>query len=237
MPDSHDLTNTPPGSFYYYLRRPKRGYHDSIDEWEKSIRTRIDSGELSEVDGLWELVDVHKENGDTDAIRECITEILDLNPDSEMSARCHHAFGCLAEQCSDYPSAVLHYRIALSFLPANDLIAYWVHNNLGYSLCMLSNFAEAAIECNKAIVIDPTRHNAHKNLGIALAGLGDNAEAAKCFYRATKANAADPRSLKLLEELYQEHPELNTDIQGFKDMLDDCRLCVNTYDSLRNNWC
>ena len=46
--------------------------------------------------------------------------------------------------------------------------------------------------------IDPSRPNAHKNLGISLAGQSQYREAAQCFVTATQVNAADPRALRLL---------------------------------------
>jgi tetratricopeptide (TPR) repeat protein len=59
------------------------------------------------------------------------------------------------------------------------------------------------------IAINPDRHNAYKNLGIALQGLGKHREAAQCLVTATQKNANDPRATEHLLRLLEIHPELN----------------------------
>ena len=54
----------------------------------------------------------------------------------------------------------------------------------------------------------PWAPNAHKNLGVALAGLGNHLEAAHTWKHATMVYPPDPRSLQLLYGLVQEHPEV-----------------------------
>jgi hypothetical protein len=71
--------------------------------------------------------------------------------------------------------------------------------------------------------VDASRPNAHKNLGIALAGQGAYREAAKCFVTATQANATDSRAFRLLEDLVKQHPELEFE---FGDELEACRQAV-----------
>ena len=87
----------------------------------------------------------------------------------------------------------------------------------------MGQFAEGEIYCRKALEIDPNRPNAHKNLGIALAGQGHYHDAARCFVAATQANAADPRAFRLLQDLVNEHPELEFEFQG---ALAACRKAV-----------
>src|SRR5207249_4331376 len=85
---------------------------------------------------------------------------------------------------------------------------YFINNNLGFSLNTLEQFAAGEKYCRRAIEIDPNRPNAYKNLGIALTGQGQYHDAAKCFVTATQVNAADPRALRLLQDLINQHPEL-----------------------------
>lgn len=237
MPDDKSLDEVPSGSFYYFVRSPQSARYDSAEEWEADVRHKIDNGDISKTDGLWELVHVFKSEGRPDKIKRCVTEIMEGDSDPETKANCYHAFGCLAEQEGDFLVAAAYYRKAIeSFQSNKGSMTYWIHNNLGYSLIMLSRFQDAVVECQKAIEIDPTRQNAYKNLGLALTGLGQFVEAAKNYIKATKANAADPRSLTLLEELYRSRPELADDFEGFESALDDCRYCVNTYDKLRDSW-
>jgi tetratricopeptide (TPR) repeat protein len=75
-------------------------------------------------------------------------------------------------------------------------------------------FSEGENYCRKAIEIDPNRPNAHKNLGISLAGRGQYQDAARCFIAATQANAADARAFRLLQDLLKQHPELEFEFQG-----------------------
>lgn len=221
MPDIHELDDAPAGSFFYHLRTPKPGGHDT-------------AGETSTTDGLWELIETYKEAGRPDKIKECVNEILAGAPDHETAARCHHTLGCLFEQEWEFQAAVSHYRKAASFKPENRSLAYWIHNNLGYSLNIVKQFTEAAAECRQAIEIDPTRSNAFKNLGLALTGMGQFTEAVRSYFRATKANAADPRSLALLEQLVHDHPDLLNEIDDIQGILEECRNCANTYNTMHD---
>ena len=100
---------------------------------------------------------------------------------------------------------------------------YYLHNNLGYSLNQLGRFEEGELYCRRAIGITSKPQNAHKNLGLALQGQGKYAEAAGCFVTATQANASDGRSVKHLEELIQQHPELEFE---FGPLLQKCKVAV-----------
>ena len=70
------------------------------------------------------------------------------------------------------------------------------------------------------------RHNAYKNLGVSLAGQGDYANAADNFISATKANAADGRALKLLEQLFVEHPDIKAEMPEIEERIQACRAAV-----------
>jgi tetratricopeptide (TPR) repeat protein len=60
--------------------------------------------------------------------------------------------------------------------------------------------------CLEAMAIDPGRHNAHKNLGIALEGLGRYAEAAQSYGMAARLCPQDRRAHDLLEKLKRARP-------------------------------
>lgn len=57
-------------------------------------------------------------------------------------------------------------------------------------------------------MIDPYRHNAHKNLGVALEGRGRFNETAQSHLAAAELCPADPRALGLLVDLLDKHPEI-----------------------------
>ena len=90
----------------------------------------------------------------------------------EAKARYVLEMGKFMERTRDYPAAVRYYRKALALKPTGIVVRYFINNNLGFSLCAVGDFSEAEIYCRKAIEIDPGRPTGHKNLGIALAGLG-----------------------------------------------------------------
>jgi len=131
----------------------------------------------------------------------------------------------MMEAVQDYEAAVRYYKEAFALEPVQADVWYFINNNLGFSLNTLGRFAEGEKYCRKALEVDPSRHNAHKNLGIALAGQGAYAEAAKCFVRATQANAADPRASHLLRGLLRDHPELEF---GFGDAAESCQKAVQS---------
>jgi tetratricopeptide (TPR) repeat protein len=122
--------------------------------------------------------------------------------------------GANAEKQQDFGAAVRFYREALAMEPMRNDVWYFIHNNLGFSLNTLGHFTEGEQYCRNAIEIDPTRCNAHKNLGFALAGQRQHRKAAGCFVTAAQVNAADARSLRLLQEMLREHPELECEFQG-----------------------
>jgi tetratricopeptide (TPR) repeat protein len=100
---------------------------------------------------------------------------------------------------------------------------YFINNNLGFSLNTLGQFAQGEIYCRKAIEVNASRPNAHKNLGIALAGQGEHREAARSFVAATQANAADARAFRLLQDLLRQHPELEYE---FEAVAESCQKAV-----------
>ena len=59
-----------------------------------------------------------------------------------------------------------------------------------------------------AIDIDSARFNAHKNLGLAVAGQGRYLEAARCLAEAVKLAPGVPRAFEALAEMVATHPEV-----------------------------
>jgi hypothetical protein len=78
----------------------------------------------------------------------------------------------------------------------------------------------------EAVNISPYQSNAFKNLGVVFQGLGKYERAVVCFHAATKANAADARSLMHLQKLVKEHPELYKTIPTLESILDGCQSAV-----------
>ena len=132
--------------------------------------------------------------------------------DPEKHALYYMKMGANIERLENYQSAIYFYSQAFSLKPENILTWYLINNNLGYCLNQFGRFAEAEGYCRSAIRIDSQHHNAYKNLGVTLSGLGQYAEAARKFIKALHTEAADPRALRHLEQLFTEHPNVAVEI-------------------------
>jgi protein O-GlcNAc transferase len=172
---------------------------------------------------MWELANLYKRVGQTDKAMDYLRRLLETAEDLEARAQIILTLGQTAEKMRDYAMAVDLYRQALAHEPLNPVHWYFIHNNLGYSLVQLGEFAKAEKYCRAAIQINPNRANGFKNLGLALQGQGRYREAARSFVDATRANAADARSFGHLEALLKDHPELQLE---FGPELECCRKAV-----------
>ena len=73
---------------------------------------------------------------------------------------------------------------------------------------ILGRHVEAKAQCRSVIDIDSTRHNAHKNLGLALAGQSRFREAAHYLLEADLRCPGDRRARQHLIDLLTDNPEL-----------------------------
>ena len=194
----------------------------SVEEAEKFMLEAV-KGNGDRTEALWNLAQFYKVNGLHGKALKRLQELIELLPDAESKGECIFTMGQSCEGAGDFAAAVKYYRAAMAMEPASPFLWYFIHNNLGYSLNALGRFEEGELYCRRAIGIDPNRPNGHKNLGLALAGRGNYREAARCFVTATQVNAADGRSLQLLETLVTEHPELEFD---FQNEIENCRAAV-----------
>jgi tetratricopeptide (TPR) repeat protein len=174
-------------------------------------------------EALWELGRFYASRKQHEKALDCLRQIMARLPDAERKAACVLAMGQTMEQVQDYESAIGYYREALALEPVRTPTWFFLHNNLGFSLNTLGKYEEGEVYCRRAIEIDPTRPNGHKNLGMALAGQGNFREAAQCFVTATRVDASDRRSFDLLTKLLAEHPELEFE---FGVEVECCRQAV-----------
>ena len=195
----------------------------SAQEAEKMLLQKLEEEKNEPTDALWQLARFYQQVKQHEKGLACLREALAHMPDVETKAQCVLGMGQMMEAVQDYEAAVRYYREALSLEPLQTHTWYFINNNLGFSLNTLKQFAEGEKYCRNAIQIDPNRPNAFKNLGLALKGQGEYREAAKFFVTATKVNAADARSLRLLQELLCEHPELDCE---FQDDVAGCQKAV-----------
>ena len=218
-----------PEDFSFQLQKRKKGKTTSLEEEERKLLLEFTELEAKYKDGLWELAWMYSTSGQPVKALAYIQKLLNITDDSDNNkVQCCLSMGQLMEQMHDFENAVIFYSQAFTLKTTNSDAWYLIHNNTGYCLNQLGKHKEAKKYCQAAIEINSARHNAHKNLGIAYTGLGDNQAAVESFIRATRANASDPRALGHLEKLISQHPELLIQMPDLLLELEKCRKAVNT---------
>jgi tetratricopeptide (TPR) repeat protein len=195
----------------------------SLAETETVLLNNLRAAPDDPKDAMWQLARFYSHSQQQEKALHYLRAVLALQPDTDYKAATVLAMGQTMEQVGDYESAVCYYREAFAFEPVHTRTWYFINNNLGFSLNQLGKFDEGEQICRAAIAIDGQLPNAFKNLGLALRGQGRFAEAAGYFVQATQADASDARSLKLLEKLLEQRPELGFD---FAAPLECCRKAV-----------
>jgi Flp pilus assembly protein TadD len=184
------------------------GVPTSAQQVEADLVARITASEEVHEGALWQLARFYSMVGRyeeaTAAVNRCIAATRDQ---AKQAAGCL-GLGQLLEQQDRYAEAKAMYARGAEIPTAPAEVAYFLHNNRGYCLNILGRHAEAEAQCRPALAIDPARHNAHKNLGLALAGQGRLAEAARSLLEADGRCPGDPRARGHLRALLTENPEI-----------------------------
>ena len=144
----------------------------------------------------------------------------------EAKAFCYLSLGQLMQQTRDFKSALTAYTKGFMLEPCRLSTWYFLHNNLASCLNHFERYPEAEWYCREAIKIRGARHHAYKTLGISLEGQGRYPEAADAYIRAIRKDASDPFSLRLLETLLEDHPEIVLDRKDIHEELKKCRIAV-----------
>ena len=201
----------------------------TAEELEPILRGNITKclpGSREHLEATWELARFLSIVGRSDEGLREIGNLLTPGMDPGEKAGIMLASGQLMERLGDFARAIEVYRRGVALEPVQASAWYFLHNNLGYCLNQLGRYSEGERWCRAAIQIDPERHNAHKNLGVACEGQGRHVEAIHCFIAALKANAADPRALRLFEELIDRDPGVRTEVPDLDHQLEKCREAV-----------
>jgi tetratricopeptide (TPR) repeat protein len=175
---------------------------------------------------LWRLAEKCQQGGHYRSCREYIEKILPLLDSPEAKTECLLRMGIAMENERDYEAAYRAYARAFDLPQEPNDTWYFLNNNRGYCLNQIGRYFEAEKYCRAAIQIDRSRYNAHKNLGVALAGQGRCAEAAKEFIRATRLCPSDSRALALLDILFAENRDAVDEIPSFRELLIECHELV-----------
>jgi tetratricopeptide (TPR) repeat protein len=175
---------------------------------------------------LWELTMECYRAGHYAAACEYIEKIVGLVDSPDRKAECFLRMGNALEQARDYEAAQNAYARAFDLPQERDETWYFLNNNRGYCLNQIGRHLEAEKHCRAAIEIDRERHNAHKNLGVALANQGRHAEAAREYIRAIRLCPSDSRALALLDDLFAGKKEIFDEIPNFRTLLLECHELV-----------
>jgi tetratricopeptide (TPR) repeat protein len=141
-------------------------------------------------------------------------------------AECFLMIGRIMEELRKYPEAQEAYAGAFDLKQEPNETWYFLNNNRGYCLNQNGRHQEAEAYCRAAIEILPKRHNAYKNLGIALTHLGRYGEAVENLVAATKLFPEDSRALTHLNELFASHREIAHEIPDLPAQLLECHEIV-----------
>jgi tetratricopeptide (TPR) repeat protein len=195
-------------------------------EIERILLEQLDRGEIPEKKVLNNLHSLYAQSQMHEKTMAVLERLFEMVEDDEERARYLLYLGQLMERMNDFPMAENFYRDAIILKPQDPAVWYFINNNLGFCLNKLGQHEDAERFLHTAIETDPSRSNAYKNLGLCFQGRGLFDNAAQCFIMATQVNAADPRSLRHLEILAREHPDLSSLIPEFDETLKKCREAV-----------
>ncbi len=178
-------------------------------------------GEL--VHRLLRLAALETDLGRDEAAIRTYQKALCLAGDEAQRALMLGQIGSCYEALGDFPHAEEAYRGSLASEAASVDLRYWNNNNLAYCLNVLGRYQEAESYCRAALALRPERHNAHKNLGLALQGQGRLLQAARSFIRAVELFPLDSRALRHLKVLLGDHSELFDEAPDLRSELERCR--------------
>ena len=198
----------------------------SAEEIEKRLLEKLQACENEVQKALWEIGSFYQDTGRSKQASAYLERLIEPTDDPEQKAFQYLTKGQTMERRGDYKSAIAFYARALPLEPMNIEVWYFINNNLGYCLNIFREYDRAEEYCRTAIRIDPERHNAYKNLGISLQGQGRLVEAANAFITAVRTNPQDPRALRFLEGLQEQHPGIREDIPDIMEQLQVCKQSV-----------
>jgi tetratricopeptide (TPR) repeat protein len=205
-----DLVRTPGVSSVPTFKLPD-GQPIASTEVEASLRSRLAKCEEALEDAVWELARFYSLVGRQPDARVYVNRLMAWTANRAKVVGGYLALGQLLEQEERFAEAEVAYAKGLEVLPPCGEVGYFLQNNRGYCLNILGRYQEAEGHCRAAIAIAPTRFNAHKNLGLALAGQGRYVEAACALLEADRRCLADGRARRHLFDLLSAHPELLKD--------------------------
>ena len=204
------------------------GDHVTFEEAEGRLRRRIAACEdRTGREALTvELVALYSRALRHEQGKNLLRTLIDEAANDEDAARFLLHLGQLCEQTGDFDQAHAVYARAIGLKPRTPWVQYLLCNNSAYLLNRKGEHVRAETLCRMALKIDGERHNAYKNLGVALEGQGRYAPAAALYLLATERNPADRRAFDLLTDLLARHDDARREVPEFEEWLADCRALI-----------
>lgn len=196
------------------------------NEFEKALCENVFKCERQLEEAIYEAAKYFASKGRYQYACHLLVRFADFTMDQEKDAFFRLTAGQVAEHAGDLNVAADEYRKGLENKISDEETAYFLNNNLGYTLIQIGKFDEAERYCREAIAIDSTRFNAHKNLGLALHGQEKYLEAAIALKKASLLSK-DSRAGKHLKELLKEHPEIKESFKQVKIVNEGYALIQN----------
>ena len=137
-----------------------------------------------------------------------LQRVVSEGTDPAKRADCYLRAGQIRERMGDLVAARACYEEAVSLHPEDGRVAYFALNNLAYCLNRQGRFQEAEPLARSAVALFPDRVNAHKNLGVALEGVGRFPEAADSLLEALRIDPNHAVALRRIRFLLHAHPEI-----------------------------
>ena len=197
----------------------------SIEDTER-VLMRILEVRTDEIDiagALWGLAqDCFVQSCNEAGVNYIRTAVQFSRDGAETANRCLF-LGLLMEQRENYEAAAAAYSEVLHLTPLRNDTWYSIYSNLGYSLIRCGHFRKAESYCRAAVDMDSRRHNAVRNLGLALQGQGLYGEAARAFMTAMNLCPGDLRAYVHLEDLLYNHEEVASHMPDIAAQVEKCK--------------
>jgi len=200
-------------------------------ETEKAILSRLEAYQAQYEIAALKLAEEYIVSGRRQEALELLERLAVMAVDPEKKAFYRLTMGRLWEQLGEFEIAASYYSSGLSTEPQDKINWYFLHTNLAHCMNELQEFSRAEWFCREAIVIDPRRHHARKNLGVSLEGQGKLKEAVESYVDAVTVAPAEPQALLRLERLLHRHPEVAEEVPDLQARLEQCKSVLENLKS------
>lgn len=173
-----------------------------------------------------DIVKHYDEKQEYEKVLSALNVMLKINDDPDECSRLYLMGGGVCESMEKYDDASRWYKEGILREPDDRFVEYFLHNNLGFCMNKCGHYAQAEVQCRKAIDIDPERYNAYKNLGLALENQSDFKTAANMYITAVQKCPEDARACGHLEAMIHKHRELLDEMPELVDLVLECQELV-----------